>query len=155
MKKCLALLLAILLVCSLTGCGVLVGKQTNIPVPNQWGISVELRDITPVGLTMVCTQSGGENVVELQTGRPYAIQKQKNGEWVDLDYIPPEYNIAWPMDAWPIEKDSTNTWDVNWEWLYGELRPGTYRIAKEFDHFKAPGDWETETVYAEFVLEKG
>lgn len=155
MKKWIAIILVLVLVCSLAGCGVLVGRQTNVPMPNKWGITLELQDITPVSLTMVCTQSGGEGIVELQTGRPYVIQKWKNGEWVDLDYIPPEYNIAWPMDAWPVEEGSTNTWEVNWEWLYGELRPGEYRIAREFDNIKAPGDYETETIYAEFVLEKG
>lgn len=154
MKKWMAIILVLVLACFLAGCGELVGKQTNTPMPNKWGITMELQDITSVSLTMVCTQSGGEDVVELQTGRPYVIQKRKDGEWVDLDCIPPEYNIAWPMDAWPIALGSTNTWEVNWEWLYGELRPGEYRIGRGFDNFKGPGDWETETIYAEFVIEK-
>lgn len=33
------------------------------------------------------------------------------------------------------------------------MRPGEYRIAREFDNMKAPGDYETEIVYAEFTLE--
>lgn len=155
MKKWTAVTLMIVLLCALTGCGVLVGRQTSIPVPNRWGIAVEIRDITPVGLTMVCTQSGGEDTAQLQTGRSYVLEKEKAGEWVKLDYIPPEYNIAWPAEAWPIEKGSTNTWDVNWEWLYGELRTGTYRIGWEFDSLSGSGDWEKETLYAEFVIEKG
>ena len=73
MKKWMAIILVLVLACSLAGCGELVGKQTNTPMPNKWGITMELQDITSVSLTMVCTQSGGEDVVELQTGRPYVI----------------------------------------------------------------------------------
>ena len=151
-KKWITIILVIMLSCSLAGCGVLVGKQTNIPMPNKWGITLELQDITPVSLTMVCTQSGGEGIVELQTGRPYVIQKWKNGEWVDLDYIPPEYNIAWPMDAWPVEEGSTNTWEVNWEWLYGAIPNGKYRIGKEIMDFKGSGDYDNAIYFAEFEI---
>ena len=95
-----------------------------------------------------------ENITKLETGQAYAIQELKKGEWVELDYIPPEYNIAWPAEAWPIEKDSTNTWEVDWEWLYGELGPGEYRIEKEFYNYKEPGDWETMIVYADFTISR-
>ena len=42
---------------------------------------------------------------------------------------------------------------VNWEWLYGELEPGTYKIIKSVSDFRGPGDSDDKTYFAEFVIE--
>jgi len=114
---------------------------------------LETENVTPIGLTIVCHQSGGENVAELDTGSFYVIQKLKKSKWVDVEYIPQEYDVAWTAEAWPIPKEGTTTCDVNWEWLYGKLPAGEYRIGKGITNFRGPGDYDNEMVYADFVIE--
>ena len=49
-------------------------------------------------------------------------------------------------------KDEVVEWEVNWEWLYGELPVGKYRIGKQIMDWRAPGDYDTVLYYAEFEL---
>lgn len=42
--------------------------------------------------------------------------------------------------------------ELDWEWLYGSLASGTYRIQKSVTDFRATGDYDKYTVYAEFIL---
>lgn len=32
--------------------------------------------------------------------------------------------------GYPVNKNDTRNWTVDWTWLYGELKPGNYRIVK-------------------------
>ena len=118
---------------------------------NKWGVLLETENVTPSGLTILCTQSG-ESDYELSTGSYYVIQRLDKNGWEDVEFIPQEYDVGWTMEAWIIEKDATTQWEVNWEWLYGKLPAGEYRIGKEIMSFIAPGDYDKEMIYAEFMV---
>lgn len=117
-----------------------------------WGITLEAENINPTGITIKCTQYGGEPTGELQTGSWYILENwtQENG-WKEVDYIL-QGDIGWTLEAWMIPVDSTSEWEVNWEWLYGELPTGHYRIGKEIMDFRATGDYDTAIYYAEFEI---
>ena len=117
-----------------------------------WGVTLEATEVTSKGMTLVCHQSGGENVVELSTGSFYTLQRQDKKEWVDVNTLPQEGEIAWDALAWLIKLDDSTNWDIAWGWLYGELPAGTYRIGKEIMNFRAPGDFDTMMYYAEFTI---
>lgn len=167
MTKLLALILALLCVLAPVGCTSDANQppaqdppatsdnveQANITFPADWGITLKAENVTPTGLTIVCEQSGGENVAELNTGSYFVIQRQKDGTWVNVEYLPQEYDLAWTQESWGIPKDSTITWNVKWEGLYGELPAGTYRIGKEIMNFRGTGDYDKGMAYAEFVIE--
>ena len=162
MKKFIALVLALVCMLSVVGCASKAdGDTSNNPseneignvTPNQWGIVLEADNVTAKGLTIVCIHSGGENVAELNTGSYYVIQKSEKTGWVDVEYLPQEYELTWTSEAWIIQKEGTTQWDVNWEWLYGELSAGEYRIGKEIMNFRGTGDFDEEMVYAGFVIQ--
>ena len=117
-----------------------------------WGVTLEATEVTSKGMTLVCHQSGGENVVELSTGSFYTLQRQDKKKWVDVDTLPQEGEIAWDALAWLIKLDDSTNWDIAWGWLYGELPAGTYRIGKEVMNFREPGDFDTMMYYAEFTI---
>ena len=117
-----------------------------------WGVTLEATEVTSKGMTLVCHQSGGENVVELSTGSFYTLQRQDKKKWVDVDTLPQEGEIAWDALAWLIKLDDSTNWDIAWGWLYGELPAGTYRIGKEIMNFRVPGDFDTMMCYAEFTI---
>ena len=155
MKKFITFVLVLTCMLSFAGCS--SGKsndgQSGNAVQNKWGITLEAKNVTPKGLTILCHQAGGENVAELTTGSFYALQKLEGTKWVDVEYLPQEYEVAWTSEAWIIRKDSTTQWDVDWAWLYGELPAGKYRIGKHISNFRGPGDSDSETVYADFIIE--
>ena len=117
-----------------------------------WGVTLEATEVTSKGMTLVCHQSGGENVVELSTGSFYTLQRQDKKKWVDVDTLPQEGEIAWDALAWLIKLDDSTNWDIAWGWLYGELPAGTYRIGKEIMNFRVPGDFDTMMCYSEFTI---
>lgn len=160
MKKLTAFVFALICVLSVTGCTSKTnGGASQNPTeneinkkPNQWGVVLEVNNVTAKGLTIVFNHSGGENVAELSTGSYYVIQKSEEAGWVDVEYLPQEYEVAWTAEARILQKEGTTQWDINWEWLYGKLPAGKYRIGKEIMNFRDTSDYDEELIYAEFII---
>ena len=123
-----------------------------VTLQQDWGITLEAEDITPTSLTIQCTQSEGNPTGELNTGSWYIVENwtQENG-WKEVDYVIKD-NIGWTMEAWLIPANSTSEWEVDWEWLYGKLPVGKYRIGKEIMDFRETGDYDKAVYYAEFEI---
>ncbi len=119
---------------------------------DEWGITLGAEDVTATGMTLTCTQKGGSFAGELLTGSPFVIEQLMDGEWIPVPTVPGILDWAWTMEGWMIQPDNTTKWDVNWEFLYGELAPGNYRIQKEIMDFRGPGDYTERPYYAEFAI---
>jgi len=119
---------------------------------DEWGVKLTVKNITPSGLTLVCTQRDGEPTGELQTGTPYALERKENGEWVAVETIPVDGEIAWTMEAWAIPANEETEWEVDWSRLYGELPAGSYRISKSVMDFRGTGDYDQKQYYACFDI---
>ena len=115
-----------------------------------WGITLTVEEITPTSARIKCSQSNGEPTGELHTGSWYILEKwtQEYG-WTEMPYVTDE-NIGWEDVAWVIPMEDTVEWEVNWEWLYGTLPAGKYRIGKSITDFRTTGDYDTKTYYGEF-----
>ena len=124
----------------------------DMALEENYGITLRLEDITTTGAIIKCEQFGGGATGELQTGSWYIIEKwsEENG-WEESAYVI-DGEIGWTSEAWLIMKDEVVEWEVNWEWLYGELPVGKYRIGKQIMDWRAPGDYDTVLYYAEFEL---
>ena len=122
-------------------------------IDENWGVTLKAENITANGLTLVCTQTGGEATGSLQTGSWYIIEKwtQATG-WTEVDYVSQEYDITWTQEAYMIPKEEKIEWEVNWEWLYGKLPTGKYRIGKEIMDFREAGNYDSAIYYAEFEI---
>ena len=117
----------------------------------KWGITLSAENITPVGLTIKCTQSAGEPTGELQTGSWYIIENwTKENGWKEMPYV--IEGVGWTSEAWIIPINDTCEWEVNWEWLYGTLPKGKYRIGKQIDDFRDSGNYDTSTYHVEFEI---
>ena len=114
------------------------------------GVTLTTKDVTAKGLTIVCTQSGGNPTGELQTGSPFWLESWVDGNWEATPRDMAE--VAFTMEAWAIPKNDMVEWDVNLEWLYPNLGAGRYRIGKEIIDFRDTGDYDKYKLYAEFEL---
>lgn len=140
------ILLPLMLMLTLTGCT--KGVETDYAAPDL-GIMLTAKDVTPAGMTVVCTQSGGEVTGELNTGSWYRLESMDGKE---LDYVV-EGDAAWTSEACIVFRNAQTEWAIDWTWLYGELPPGDYRICKEFMDFRGAGDFDRALAYAEFTVE--
>ena len=62
--------------------------------------------------------------------------------------------IGWEEIAWMIPMNDSCEWEVDWEWLYGAIPSGKYRIGKSIMDFRQSGDFDTAVYYAEFEIKK-
>ena len=114
-----------------------------------WGITLSTQNETSTGLVILCTQEGGNPTGTLQTGSWYILETLQDGVWKEA---PCFAEVAWTQEAWVILPGSTAKWDVDWEWLYGELPTGIYRIGKRFMNFRDTGNYDSKMFYAEFAI---
>ncbi len=121
--------------------------------PADWGVSLSATNVTPTGLTVVFTQSGGSDAAELTTGSYYVIQKRSGQGWEDVETLVPKSELAWTAEAIIIFKNESRPLEINWEWLYGALPAGEYRIGKEVGKSYGPGDYQIRMAYAPFTIE--
>ena len=129
--------------------------HASIPVNSDtdeadWGITLSVKDVTPTGMTLVCSQSGGEITGELECGCDYSLLVNTDGNWNAVPYLVD--NVAWTAEAYYLPLNDSIEFELNWERLYGELPAGTYRIVKGFMDFREPGDYDSQTYYTEFEI---
>lgn len=111
-----------------------------------------LKNITPTGATLVFRQNDANAPKgELMYGEDYVIEVLKDGEWEEAP-IPVEGNYAFDAIAIMLPCEEISEREVDWEWLYGELAPGEYRIGKSVDDFIESGIFDEYMVYAHFIL---
>ena len=123
---------------------------------DQWGITLTAKDVTPTGLTLVCTQSGGTVRGELLTGEEFVVERMTDGEvltaYTKVPYIG-EGVVAWNAVGIIVPLNDTREFAVDWSRIYGELPSGQYRIGKRFLDVAEPGDYDSYTFYARFSIE--
>ena len=86
----------------------------------------------------------------LTYGEFFSLDKKVNDKWVEVPVIQGGFDDP----ALHINAKHTREWDINWEWIYGELTKGDYRIIKEvFDSYEAIGIYEVYPLAAEFAVE--
>ena len=146
MKKLMSLIIVVTLL-MISGCGIKEEAKTD-----SWGITLKIKDVTPAGATLIFIQDGTKVDGDLQTGTPFYIEENKDGEWIALS-TNPLIDYAWTMEAYLINKNGETEFDTEWKWLYGELPSGTYRITKEVMNFRKAGDFDKANYSATFVIE--
>lgn len=91
-----------------------------------------------------------ETDMNIQYGEWFEIQILMGDAWVKLPYV--IENAAFNQPAYLAPKDETVIWEVQWEWLYGELPEGTYRIIKDVMDFRGTGDFTKYYLADEFEI---
>ncbi len=100
----------------------------NIKVDDLKDVSIKIKEntLTRTGATIIITdKSNRENIY----GDSYRIDKKENGTWVELEPIIENY--AWNSIGYSVDQNNKLEMEVNWEWLYGKLQDGEYRLVKD------------------------
>lgn len=122
MKKIISIaIVSVIFILSLAGC-------TNTAVPNDIELYLEEGTLSSSGVTLFIKNNSD---FYFTYGADYCIEKYKDGQWKQL---PDPENYAVITIAYlllPHSKSEKINFD--WEWRYGKLPQGEYRIAKNFD----------------------
>lgn len=106
--------------------------------------------VTSTGLKVRFT-STNEN--ETTYGSYYRVEKYENNKWHEVQQKKLEGELAWTAEAYPIPTNGSRDCKIDWNWLYGELTNGQYRIIKNIIDFRGLGDHDEYYLSDEFKIE--
>lgn len=123
-------------------CNGCASTYTSDSENNDIGVELSLEDVTPSGATVVLYQYDNEH--NGICGDDFTLEKRDGDNWKSLTPVTDNYgfnDIAHLIDA-----GQKFTADTPWDWIYGELEPGDYRLVKTVNFDKE------YTLYAEFIV---
>ncbi len=131
MKKILICLIALVAGLTLTGCeDKLKTTIKDIAELNEIdGVTMTIKKdtLTRTGATIIITDVSGKSNIY---GDEYRLDKKVNGKWEELEVIY-KGDYGWNLVGYTKDKNNKIEMDMNWEWLYGSLEDGEYRIVKD------------------------
>lgn len=91
-------------------------------------VAMDVKHVTPSGLIVHFRQYDRRNLGELDYGEGYTLEKLDGDVWSEVPEIID--NAGFNDIAYIIPPEGESEMQTDWEWLYGKLSPGTYRINK-------------------------
>ena len=133
MKK----LTAIILILAVLLCG--CAKESAYQPDEALNVTMTVSNVTPAGAVVTIQDANPEPFVY---GEWFQIEREKDGVWYEVKTKITDYGFN--EIGWLTDDQGGLTMTVDWEWLYGKLPAGQYRILKQAG---------TQTISAEFIIE--
>lgn len=118
-------------------------------IDNNITLSLKDNTLTSKGATFILKNNSKIDTYEY--GNPYYLEIMENDQWKILEAT---NKFAFTMEAYGLKPNESKEFKINWEYGYGELKSGTYRLVKNvFRSGDKPID-ESEKIYlyAEFII---
>ena len=125
MKKLIGIILALVCIFGLVGCSTETAHQ-SAEIPK---VSMRISNISPTGATVVIQDS---NEIPHTYGAWYQIEKKANGEWQEIETVIDNYGFD--LVGYLPNNNGEIEFTIEWEWLYGKLPTGQYRLLKQVDN---------------------
>lgn len=131
-------------------------------ISDDFGVLLSSSDVTPTGLTFnlsferpsydclssLITDDG--NYVSLFCGEDYTLEKYTSSGWKAVPYLVDE--IGWDDIAYELNGKSEFDFSINWEYIYGSLESGNYRVCKKLNYFNDEGIIMDRSYYIYFKI---
>lgn len=126
-KTILSILLCGVIMLGLTGCGTKTTIKGNAELNEIDGVSmtIEKDTLTRTSATIIISDYEKETNVY---GEFYRIDKKENGEWKEVKKAHDNYDFN--DMAYYVDEDGKLEFKCNWEYIYGKLEKGKYRLVK-------------------------
>lgn len=151
------IILTVLMMLAFSACGNQAGENGGDPEGyregsqiEEIGLSLEVKKIKDTGATLVFRQSGGNPAGELSFGS-YSIERYENEEWVEVPVVV-KGQYAFTLLGHLIALEDDTKCKLDWEWLYGELSSGEYRIGMRVSDRKGIAGYDEYMIYGYFEL---
>lgn len=125
-------------------------KPTNFTTVNNFTdviMSAKKDTITKNGLTLIL-QNNSDKICLY--GEQFVLEKNMKEQWYEVPVVINDYGFN--SIGYEVASGGEGKWEVDWNWLYGSLTPGEYRIIKDVSDFRKTGDFDTYYLAAEFTL---
>ncbi|MCH5167052.1 MAG: hypothetical protein J1F35_04080 [Erysipelotrichales bacterium] len=111
------------------------------------GVSMTIKEgtLTRSGATIIITDTTSRDNIY---GSEFKLDKKENDRWQEMEIIF-DGNYAWTSKGYMVDKNNKLEMNVDWEWLYGKLEDGKYRLVKKTSE---PGEGTEHHITVEFEI---
>ncbi|HHX59791.1 MAG TPA: hypothetical protein GX707_03485, partial [Epulopiscium sp.] len=127
----------------------LSSTHENINDLKDVNMAVKAGSIQTKGLSLLFENKTKKTVIY---GDDFILEQEVDGIWYQVP-ITIEGNYGFHDIAYEMLPNEINVFTVDWEWLYGNLKPGKYRIIKSVLDFRDPGDFDSYYLAAKFKIQ--
>lgn len=133
--------------------GSLAGMNQPAVVDTAWDKDVNVLEGVKLLMEKYTNLGGNLEIVnqfgrELQGGEWFTIQREIEGRWYDLV----SNDVVFNEVAYILRDGETTILPMTWEWMYGELPAGEYRVVTKIHDYRAPGDFDEYYLAEEFTI---
>lgn len=112
-------------------------------------MTVKENTVSSIGLTVIMENQSDKECIY---GEDFLLEEEIDGKWYQVP-ITLEGNYGFNDIGYNLASSEMREWAVEWEWLYGSLGKGKYRIVKKILDFRGTGDYDEHYLAAAFTLE--
>lgn len=123
MKKVVVFVLVLFLL--ITGCS--NSKETKLS--NIKNVSINISNVSPSGAAVVIKDTN-KNPYKYEEW--YEIETKISNKWVKVNPVIKEYGFN--LVEYNVNENNEVEFKIDWEWLYGKLEPGNYRLLKRVNN---------------------
>lgn len=156
LAMCIVFCLVLLVGCSNANEGTNKGENTNWEPTKYKTVNdldgvmmiVKKGTVTSSGLTVLFENNSGK---QCTYGEYFSLEKKIEGRWYQVP-VAIEGEYAFNDIGYSLDSSKVSEWAVDWNWLYGSLVTGEYRIVKYILDFRKAGDYDEYYLAAEFTI---
>ncbi|MGI5901461.1 MAG: immunoglobulin-like domain-containing protein [Desulfitobacteriia bacterium] len=112
-------------------------------------MTVKKGTVSPSGLTVAFKNNSDKQCIY---GEYFLLEKKINEKWYRVPVVI-DGHYGFDTIGYDLASGKEGEWKVNWDWLYGSLDPGEYRIVKDILDFRNTGDYDKYYLAAEFIID--
>ena len=127
-----------------------IGRYTQESEDDTIAVSMSVSNVTPSGLTVHLRQYDKRDTEELTYGEEYQLERFNGTDWEEVPQIID--NGAFNAIGYALPAEGEAEIETNWEWLYGRLSPGRYRITKTIVDDRKVGNNPLYFLKSEFYI---
>ncbi|KAB3527293.1 immunoglobulin-like domain-containing protein [Alkaliphilus serpentinus] len=110
---------------------------------------VKEETVLPTGLTVIFENNSDNRCTY---GDYFLLEKKINEKWYQVP-VAIEGEYGFHDIGYELVSGDSGEWKVNWDWLYGSLNTGEYRIIKDILDIRGTGDYDKYYMAAEFTID--
>ncbi|WP_100407833.1 immunoglobulin-like domain-containing protein [Bacillus solitudinis] len=120
-------------------------------VNNLDGVTMIVKEgtVSSTGLTVIFENNSNKQCVY---GEDFWLEKKIKGRWYQVP-VALDGNYGFSSIGYDLASSDVKEWTADWDWLYGSLDTGEYRILKDILDFRKAGDYDKYHLTAEFTID--
>lgn len=114
------------------------------------GVSMAVKEgkVSSTGMTVTLENHSEKHCVY---GEDFSLEKKVKGSWYQVPIIYKD-NYGFTAIGYDLAPSDRKEWSASWDWLYGSLPAGEYRMVKEILDFRGTGDYDKHYLAVEFTV---